>query len=293
MKAFLDGEDVCDVVEKGVEGIDATTQKKKHDAKCYNCQRSLGDPQNSFKGADKVKRVRLQLRGEFEALQMNTTKSILDYFSRVLAVINQMKANGENLNDIRVVEKILRSLDSKFDYVVAAIEESKNHDSMAIDELMGSLETHELKINRKKKEPLEQVLQTRLNLNERCEVNQNGRECGRRRSRGRGREEGQGRGGQYGNEERSQNFQPNRGRGRGNYGNGRQRYDKSQVKFYNCQKFGHFSWEWENDTNHVEEKANLVSKGEEIESTVLLAYKCNEDEDKNTWYLDTGASNHM
>ncbi|XP_057463819.1 uncharacterized protein LOC130753660 [Actinidia eriantha] len=42
------------------------------------------------------------------------------------------------------------------------------------------------------------------------------------------------------------------------------------------------------------EKTNFVeSKGEEIETTVLLAYESNEGKDKNTWYLDTGASNHM
>ena len=327
MKAYLGGEDVWDVVEKGTEGVGATTDKQKHDAKVKDKRalsfiyQGVDDAnfekiarantakeaweilQNSFKGGDKVKRVRLQtLRGEFEALKMKASESISDYCSRVLAVVNQMKANGETLDDVRVIEKILRSLDPKFDHVVVAIEESKNLDSMAIDELMGSLEAHEEKINRRRKEPLEQVLQTNLNLNGRYETKQNGggrgrgygRGRGQGHGRGRGRGQGQGRGGQYYNEERSQNFQTNRGRGRGNYANGRQRYEKSQVKCYNCQKFGHFAWECENDTNHVQEKANFVeSKGEEIESTVLLAYKGNEGEDKNTWYLDTGASNHM
>nr|GFB69089.1 DUF4219 domain-containing protein/UBN2 domain-containing protein [Tanacetum cinerariifolium] len=53
-----------------------------------------------------------------------------------------------SITDELVVAKILRSLPPKLDHVVAAIEESKDITTLSFDELMGSLQAHEARINK-------------------------------------------------------------------------------------------------------------------------------------------------
>jgi hypothetical protein len=67
---------------------------------------------------------------------MLESENISEYFARVLAIYNQIKRYGEKIEDTCVVEKILRSLQKKFHYVVVVIEESQNMDFLSIQGLM-------------------------------------------------------------------------------------------------------------------------------------------------------------
>lgn len=72
-----------------------------------------------YKGADKVKQVRLQtLRGELERMRMKDSEKVFDYITRVQTMVNQFNRNGETVSDGRIVEKILRSLTDKFENIV-------------------------------------------------------------------------------------------------------------------------------------------------------------------------------
>ncbi|XP_039028838.1 uncharacterized protein LOC120162835 [Hibiscus syriacus] len=64
---------------------------------------------------------------------------------------NQCRSNDviwTDISDQTVVVKVLRSLSSKFDHVVSTIEESKYIATYSFDELMGSLLSHEERLNK-------------------------------------------------------------------------------------------------------------------------------------------------
>ena len=176
-----------------------------------------------YQGSTKVKRAQLQaLRREFEILQMKEGEKVDEYFARTLTIANKMKAHGERMEQLMIVEKILRSMTPKFDYVVCSIEESNNLTTMTIDELQSSLLVHEQRMLGHGGD--EQVLKVTLEDN-----------FG---TRGRGR-------GGY------------RGRGRGR---GRQGFNKALVECYKCHKLGHFQYEcpsWEKGVNYAEHSESL------------------------------------
>ncbi|XP_022926284.1 uncharacterized protein LOC111433463 [Cucurbita moschata] len=101
-----------------------------------------------YQGSTRVKRAHLQaLRKEFEMLHMKAGESVNEYFARVLSLANKMKINDENKGDVEVVEKILRSMTPKIDYIVCSIDESKDTTILIIDELQSSLLVHEQRMS--------------------------------------------------------------------------------------------------------------------------------------------------
>lgn len=61
-----------------------------------------------------------------------------------------------------MVAKILRSLSSKFNHVVAAIEESKDLSTYSMDKLSGSLQAHEVRIQKSNEKSEEKALQVEV-----------------------------------------------------------------------------------------------------------------------------------
>ncbi|KAH0715204.1 hypothetical protein KY284_008109 [Solanum tuberosum] len=117
---------------------------------CKETSKDIWDSmKKKYQGTTRVKRAQLQaLRRDFKTLQMKEGETVTSYCTRTMEISNKMRFNGLKLNDVTIVEKILRSLSPKYDYVVCSIEESKDIDALSLDELQSSLLVHEQKMNR-------------------------------------------------------------------------------------------------------------------------------------------------
>lgn len=211
-----------------------------------------------YQGTSRVTCAQLQaLRKEFEILHMKVGESVDEYFARTLTIANQIRIHGEKMEDVTIIEKIIRSMTSKFDYVVCSIEESNEIDTMSVDKLQSSLLVHEL------------CMSNHIEEKKALKVTHTGNLSGRSECRGSFRGRGRGRGRGHGTRERS--------------------FCRSSIECYNCHKIGHFQWEC---PGKIEEKENFVETDEE--EILLMAYtKKEQAENEEIWYLDFGCSNHM
>ena len=73
-------------------------------------------------------------------------ESINQMYSRFTNIINSLKALGKTYTQSELIRKILRSLPATWIHKVSAIEEFKDLDHYQLEELIGSLMTHEIHI---------------------------------------------------------------------------------------------------------------------------------------------------
>ncbi|XP_059067536.1 uncharacterized protein LOC131858341 [Cryptomeria japonica] len=93
-----------------------------------------------------VKVAKLQnFQGWFEGLKMKEEEKILDYLQRVDEIVNAIRGIGEYVSDEVIVKKVLRSLTTKYDIKVSAIEEAKDLKIFSMDELFGSLSSYKMR----------------------------------------------------------------------------------------------------------------------------------------------------
>ena len=114
---------------------------------------------------------------------MKDTKKIANLFNQIIKLTNSMKLCGETITESMIVEKISQTLTPRFDHIIVAMEESRKKESLKIEELQGSLEAHEQRLNERTTERhTDQALQ--------AQTHKRGGSSGRsyNKTRGRGRD---------------------------------------------------------------------------------------------------------
>ena len=104
------------------------------------------------------------LRRDFETLCMKESDNIDSFFTHVIGLVTQIRSHGETLEERRIVEKFLRSLPSRFDAIVVAIEETNDLSRFSVDELHASLMSHEHRLNRETNSSLEHAFKTQMSF---------------------------------------------------------------------------------------------------------------------------------
>ena len=90
-------------------------------------------------------------------------ESFNELYAKLNDIVNSAYNLGEIYNQPKIFRKILRSLTKDFRSKVTAITESKDMDSIPVDELIGFLQSYELDLPKTSKWLLRDRKSTRLN----------------------------------------------------------------------------------------------------------------------------------
>jgi len=84
---------------------------------------------------------------KYELLEMDDRETIMDMYTRFTHITNELKSLAKTFTIEELVRKILRFLPRTWEAKVTAIQEVKDLKTISLDELIGNLQTYELKRN--------------------------------------------------------------------------------------------------------------------------------------------------
>ncbi|TXG67654.1 hypothetical protein EZV62_008929 [Acer yangbiense] len=212
---------------------------------------------------------------------------VKEYFSRVIGVVNHMRTLGEDVTDQKVVEKILISLPEKYEHIVAAIEESKDLTTLSVEQLMGSLESHEQRRLLRYDQSVESAFQTKLNFKQQKSFKKSDQQRGDRRKWNKG-ESSKKEDNRNHRDYAADDSKPACKICKKKNHDTSNCWHRGKPQCFNCKKFGHV----EKDCRY-KQNVNQAKKENDDEGTLFYACQSAVEEKDSTWHLDSGCSNHM
>src|SRR3954468_124555 len=100
-----------------------------------------------FEGHTRVKQANLQtLLRNYETLVMGDDETVDAFASRVVTLVNGIRALGENLTEASVVHRFLRAAPPRYLQIVTAIEQCVDLETLIVDDLVGWYKAHDERI---------------------------------------------------------------------------------------------------------------------------------------------------
>ncbi|XP_063939708.1 uncharacterized protein LOC108199735 [Daucus carota subsp. sativus] len=149
----------CFMIYQGID--ESTFDNIAHEKKAKDAWEIL---HKSFQGVDKEEEVEPQvLHGEFENMKMKNSENIEENVTRLKTVTSEIRGNGESLDDVQVMEKLLPLLTTKFDCIVILTGKTKEYYSSRIssDKLVDSFQVHKQRMTRYENQS-EKILESKV-----------------------------------------------------------------------------------------------------------------------------------
>ncbi len=109
----------------------------------------------THEGTKKVKNTKIAiLASEYQNFTMNAAESIKEMFTRFNDIVTNLQALGKEISNEEKVQKVLGSLPPNWEPKVTAIEEARDISTLSMDDLLGTLLTHEIKMKKKENSEL-------------------------------------------------------------------------------------------------------------------------------------------
>jgi gag-polypeptide of LTR copia-type/Zinc knuckle len=108
----------------------------------------------THEGTNEVKRSKIDLLfRQYELFQMEPNESITQMITRFTNIVNELDSLGKSMDNEEQVRKILRVLPTSWMPKVTALKETKDFTKFTLEELIGSLMTHEIEVKSHEQNP--------------------------------------------------------------------------------------------------------------------------------------------
>ena len=105
----------------------------------------------------------MNLRKDFENLNMKEEKIVKQYSDGIMAVVNSIRLFGEQFSEARIVEKVISTLPERYEAKISSLEDSRDLSTISLTELINALYAQEQRRASRLEEHQECAFQARTN----------------------------------------------------------------------------------------------------------------------------------